>query len=283
LSKNPALNFAAARHNPCHSVAGMRGAQAFERRAADVRTFWGEGMIKRAILFAGIGALALGACVLLSLAAGFAAARGDASSGVFRQDKGKFNIILNGQSVGREDFEIAPSDSRWIATGTTQLKLPDGKQVKVTGKLALQPDGTPVTYDWTSQTGKASGAHIDFSNGVAKITLAFQGAHSFQQDLTFASPLIAVLDNNLYYQYDVLARIYDWSKGGAQTFPVLIPQELTPGTITVRSTGSVTASGKSYEGLQVTTSDLEVQLFLDSEHRLMRLEVPSAQVSIVRE
>src|SRR2546429_4276711 len=29
---------------------------------------------------------------------------------------------------------------------------------------------------------------------------------------SFNSPLIAVLDNNLYHQYAVLARIYDWSK-----------------------------------------------------------------------
>ncbi len=68
-----------------------------------------------------------------------------------------------------------------------------------------------------------------------------------------------------------------------QSFPVLIPQELTPGTIKVESTGSATADGKSYEGLKVTTSDIEILLLLDGNHRLMRLEVPSATVSVVRE
>ena len=244
---------------------------------------WGDVMKKRAIPFAGFHLLALGLSVSFLFEAGFAAPKSGASSGVFRQDKGKFKVLLNGQSVGHEEFEIAPTDSGWIARGTTELTPPDGKDVKVTGKLTLQPDGTPVSYDWTSQAGKANGAHIAFSNGVAKITLALPNAKTFEQDLTFASPLIAVLDNNLYDQYAVLARIYDWSKGGAQTFPVLIPQELTPGTITVQSMGSVSAGGKKYDGLKVTTSDLEVQLFLDSDRRLMRLEVPSAQVTVVRE
>jgi hypothetical protein len=63
----------------------------------------------------------------------------------------------------------------------------------------------------------------------------------------------------------------------------LIPQELTPGTIAIESAGSLTAGGKSYDGLRVVTSDLEVVLYLDSNHRLMRLEVPAAKVSIVRD
>ncbi len=105
----------------------------------------------------------------------------------------------------------------------------------------------------------------------------------FEQNLSFGTPLIAVLDNNLYYQYAVLARIYDWSKGGEQTFPVLIPQDLTPGTVKVLSTGSASADGKSYEGLKVTSSDLEILLLLDSSHRLIRLEVPEAKVSVIRE
>jgi hypothetical protein len=205
------------------------------------------------------------------------------SSGIFQEDKGKFNVLLDGQSVGHEDFEIAPSEAGWTARGTTQLKPPQGQATKITGKLTLHPDGSPVAYEWVAQTEKTNGAHIAFSNGVAKITLEMQGARPFEQDLTFGTPLVAVLDNNLYYQYAVLARIYDWSKRGAQTFPVLIPQELTPGSITVEANGSVTADGKSYEGLKVTTSDLEVQLYLDSDHRLMRLEVPSAKVTVIRD
>ena len=64
---------------------------------------------------------------------------------------------------------------------------------------------------------------------------------------------------------------------------MLIPQELTPGTVTVLSTGTAAADGKTYEGLKVTSSDLEILLLLDNNHRLVRLEVPAAKVSVIRE
>ena len=202
---------------------------------------------------------------------------------VLAPDKGKFTIQLDGQTVGHEDFEISASPAGWAAQGTTELKVPDSPAARVTGTLTLQPDGAPISYEWLSQSEKTNGARIAFANGVAKITLQMQGARPFEQDMTFGTPLIAVLDNNLYYQYGVLARVYDWSKRGAQNLPVIIPQELTPGSVAVESTGAVTANGKSYDGLRVKTSDLEVQLFIDSNHRLMRLEVPAAKVSVARD
>lgn len=206
-----------------------------------------------------------------------------AAPGVFVQDKGKFTIKLAGQTVGHEEFDIAPSEGGWLAKGTSDIKPPEGVRSKVTGSLTLEANGSPISYEWVAQSNKTNGAHIIFANGIARITLEMQGARPFQQDLSFNNPLILVLDNNLYHQYAVLARIYDWSKGGEQTFPVLIPQELTPGTVKVLSSGSASADGKTYEGLKVSSSDLEIQLLLDNSHRLIRLEVPEAKVSVIRE
>ena len=222
--------------------------------------------------------------LLLILIFGFALAHAQKTDGgIFQPDKGKFSVLLDGKSIGHEDFEIAPNGAGWLARGTTTIKSDKGGDTKVTGNLTLQTDGTPVAYDWTAQTDKTNGAHILFANGIAKITLEMQGARPFEQDLTFGAPLVVVLDNNLYHQYAVLARIYDWSKRGVQQLPVLIPQDLTPGTITLEATGSASSKGKTYEGLRVTTSDLEIDLLLDTSHKLMRLEVPSAKVSVVRE
>ncbi len=222
------------------------------------------------------------ACAAFSLAAQKKPAPTSGPS-VFAQDKGKLTIKLGGQTVGHEEFEIAPSGGGWLAKGTAEIKPPEGASSRVSGSLTLQANGAPISYDWSAQAEKTNGAHVLFANGVASITLEMQGARPFQQDLSFGSPLIAVLDNNLYHQYAVLARIYDWSKGGVQTFPVIIPQELTPGSITVQSTGSASTDGKTYEGLKVTSSDLEILLLLDSNHRLMRLEVPDAKVSVIRD
>jgi len=212
--------------------------------------------------------------------------RGAAGGGapVFSPDKGKLIIQLNGETIGSEQFELTQTGNNWLAKGTTELKVPGTTPAtSVSGTLMLQPDGAPISYEWTSHADKTNGAHVVFSNGTAKITLQMQGARPFEQDLSFNAPVIAILDNNLYHQYALLAKLYDWSKRGTQTFPVLIPQDLTPGTISVEATGSTTVDRKSYEGLRVTTADLEVLLLLDANHRLMRLEVPSAKVSVVRQ
>jgi hypothetical protein len=218
---------------------------------------------------------------------GLALTKSGAAAGgapVFSPDKGKLVIQLNGETIGSEQFELSQTGNNWLAKGTTELKVPGATAAtSVSGTLMLQPDGAPISYEWTSHADKTNGAHVVFSNGTAKITLQMQGARPFEQDLSFNAPVIAILDNNLYHQYALLAKLYDWSKRGTQAFPVLIPQDLTPGTISVEATGSQTVDGKSYEGLRVTTTDLEVILLLDSNHRLMRLEVPSAKVSVVRQ
>jgi hypothetical protein len=221
-------------------------------------------------------------CATLTLAAQKKPAP-TAGLNVFAQDKGKFTIQLEGHTVGHEEFELAPAGGGWTARSTTDIKPPDSPAMQVTGTLTMQPDGAPISYEWISHADKTNGAHILFANGVAKITLEMQGARPFEQDMSFGTPLVAVLDNNLYYQYAVLARVYDWTKGGPQNFPVLITQELTPGTISIEAAGSQSLGGKSYDALRVVTSDIEVVLYLDSHHRLMRVEVPSAKVSIIRD
>src|SRR5262245_2418971 len=216
-------------------------------------------------------------------AVAFARAQKRDSNTALQPDKGKFSLLVDGKSMGQEEFEIAPSGAGWMARGTTTIKGENGGDTKVTGNLTLQADGAPIAYDWTAQSDKTNGAHILFANGTAKIMLEMQGSRPYEQDLSFGTPLVVILDNNLYHQYAVLARIYDWSKGGAQQLPVLIPQELTPGSITLESTGSASQGGKSYEGLRVATGDVEILLLLDNKHKLMRLEVPAAKVSVVRE
>jgi hypothetical protein len=224
---------------------------------------------------------------LLALDGPSAAATGPgqkkAAQSRFAPDKAKLRILLDGQPVGSEEFEITASGDAWMAKGATELRLPEGGNARVNATLHLRADGSPKSYEWTSQGEKKNGARITFEGGVAKIQLEMEGARPFLQELTFGTPMVAVLDNNLYHHYEILARIYDWSKKGAQAFPVLIPQDLTPGSITAEATGPQSTEGNSYEGLRVTTPDLEVVLYLDGNHRLMRLEVPASKVSVVRE
>ena len=220
--------------------------------------------------------------VLLAAASGFAGAAGfPKSASVFAPDKGSFKILVNGQQMGKEEFEIAPDGDNWVAKGSSEIHSADGV-TRVSGTLQLHADGTPVNYQWTTQGAKKAGATITFSGPMATIELRLEGRRPFTQQFTFGSAQIAVLDNNLYYQYAILARMYDRDRKGTQNFPVLVPQELTPGNVTVESLGEQNAGGgKKMEELVVKTQDLEVDLFLDNG-KLMRIVAPSTNAEIDR-
>ena len=82
----------------------------------------------------------LGALLLCMLAIGLlaTAAQKKAPTGsVFVPEKGKFNILLDGNSVGREEYEISASGGGWTAHGTTSMKPPQGAPSTVSGTLTL--------------------------------------------------------------------------------------------------------------------------------------------------
>src|SRR5215472_1762108 len=210
-----------------------------------------------------------------------AAAPTPAPASVLVADKGDFRIMVSGQQVGKEQFEISASGADWVAHGTSEVQTSDGA-TRVTGTLQLHADGSPGHYEWSTQGKKKASATIDFSNLTANMEVHLEGARPYNQTLTFSASPIVVLDNNLYHQYAILARLYDREKKGVQTFSVLVPQELTPGTITVDSLSTQDVDRKKLEELTAKTEDLEVHLYLDNG-RLVRIAAPSNNAEIVRE
>jgi hypothetical protein len=201
----------------------------------------------------------------------------------FTADKGKFRILQGGSEAGTEEFDLSPSGNAWIAKGETVLHLAGGGETRSSGQLRLAADGTPLRYDWSAGTDKKASGSVTFEDGTAKTVVNLDGKDPVHQDFKFTSPHAAILDNNLYDQYAVLGRLYDWDEKGVQSFPVLIPQDLTPGTIDVESLGPEPGDGGRFEVLRVHTADLEIHLFFDAKRHLMRLEVPAANVVIVRQ
>jgi hypothetical protein len=196
-------------------------------------------------------------------------------------DKGTFKILVSGQQIGKEEFSIAPNGGDWSAHGSTEIQSPKGN-THVIGNLVVHADGVPVHYEWSTQGSKKASATIAFTGVTANVELHLEGARPFTQQFTFAAPLVVVLDDNLYYQYTFLARLYDWDKKGEQSFAVLVPQEMTPGTVTVDSMGEQVVNGQKVQELRVKTEDNEIDLFLDGP-KLVRLVAPAANAEIIRE
>ena len=205
-----------------------------------------------------------------------------AAAVVFSPDKGKFKILVNGQPAGTEEFSLSANGGNWIARGNAEIQTPQGA-AHVTGNLELRPDGAPVRYEWNMQGAKKAASTIVFNGATANVELRMEGARPYTQQFTLNSDHVVVLDNNMYDQYAILARLYDWDKKGAQSFSVIVPQEMTPGSVTVESLGKQdTGNGAKLEELRVKTEDIEINLFLDGQ-RLVRIVSPSANAEIIRE
>lgn len=202
---------------------------------------------------------------------------------VFTPDKGKFRITINGQQIGNEDFSISANGEQWVARSTTSAHAPGGVDIKASGELRLAADGAPLHYEWSAEAQKKASGSVDFVGATAKCVADFGAASPLRKDFNFSSPHVAVLDNNLYYQYAILARQYDWKAGGKQDFSVVIPQDMVPGAISVESVSAPMAGKGASEALRASTPDIEILLYLDRDHRLVRLEVPSSNAVIERE
>lgn len=197
--------------------------------------------------------------------------------------KGKYRDTVAGKEVGSEEFEITGSAGGWLAHGNATVKSAKGPDTRITSELQLTASGAPVHYQWTTATGsKKSSASVDFSGGTATIHLQVNGSKPYTQQFFFKSPNVVILDDNLYYQYAILAALYDWSAKGVQTFSVLIPQEMTPGTITVEALDPEDSGGKNLQRLRVRSQDLEIILYLDG-NRLEKISVPSSNAEILRQ
>jgi hypothetical protein len=198
-------------------------------------------------------------------------------------DKGTFRILLSGAQVGTEQFEATAVGSARVFRSEAVIHVPGQPESRSSGELRVGPDGSPLGYTWTAQGEKKASGSVEFKDGTAKTLLDMEtGKDPYQSDFMFPSSRVAILDNNLNYQYTLVAQLYDWNAKGPQTFPVLAPQDMTPGTITVESLGRKTVEGGTFETLRVNTADLEVLAYYDARRRLMRLEIPAAMVAIVR-
>jgi len=231
----------------------------------------------------------LGAFMVFALLVGagfaFAAqrqAKVPAAASVLEAEKGRFRVVLDGATVGSEEFQISASGNEWMATGKVEVKAPGAPPAMVNARLRLTRAGNPVHYEWSAGPDKKISATVEFQDGGARLAVIREGSEPHLQGFVFPSPRVIILDNNFYHHYAILARLYDWKTGGIQSFPVLIPQELTPGTISVeRLDPQQTGDGK-LDVLRVRSPDLEIDLFLD-KLRLVRIAVPGSNAEVIRE
>jgi dienelactone hydrolase len=189
---------------------------------------------------------------------------------------GRYDLTMNGQSVGSETFDIACRPNGYTATGRTQLAMA-GASIDLTTRLEVGADFVPAS---ASAKGTVNGQPFDqsgtFVDGTATLTTNGQ-----QQSVPYAKGA-SWLGANIFYANVFIAARYDEAKGGSQQIAIFpqIAMDLERATLdTVRLDNGESATFARFVarvGLQ------QFILWRDGSGRLAAMGIPAQQFSAVR-
>jgi len=200
--------------------------------------------------------------------------------------QGRLRILRNGQPLGAEHFEISATPTEIQARAESEFTI-DETTVRQTSRMLLGADLVPRRYDWKMEAPRSAWLAMEFKETEGTIRFPGPDGKEDQQVFTFKSPRVALLDNNFFYPYLLLAGLYDFAKGGTQTFEVFIPQSVQPGSVSVELQGveqqTVAGRPEAVRRLSIVTEDLQVLLWVSQSGSFVRLSVPAATVEVVPE
>jgi pimeloyl-ACP methyl ester carboxylesterase len=201
----------------------------------------------------------------------------------------QFLVFFRSQPIGREEVVVLRMTDGWVVRGTSRL----GPPIDITTRVA------EVDYDtqWRPKSvivdGVVRGQDLTlkttFSGGKASNVIAVQGAPQSKVDEVSADPV--VLPNTFLGSYAALAMRLQGKTPGAELRGYIAPQA----EITIRVAGAILESINtprgSIQAMHYTltfnnpppTGDLGVNLWADTEGRLLRLNIPAQQIEMARE
>ncbi len=201
-------------------------------------------------------------------------------------ERATFSILSEGRKIGTEKFEIAPVASGWEATGEIQLELPGGPRVTETSSLRLDPNFQPTSYERRQKSPKPGSVSVQFGKTETTLTSTTEAGTETQVFFLPGSPL-AVLDTNFFHHYALWLRQYDPARSGPQHFNVFVPQEATPGTISLELQGlekqTVGKISVELNHFRAVTEDVKIEIWATPEGAIYRLSIPQANLEIIRE
>ncbi|MGH9376432.1 MAG: hypothetical protein ACRD1J_09760 [Terriglobia bacterium] len=208
---------------------------------------------------------------------------GSPNPAAFAQDQGVFILEVAGRRIGTESFEIRSRDSQIEARAEIQIHAAQNGKVsdfRTFPDLILNAALDPVSYTWSQKSPQSSRISIDFKE--SPVHVRYRTVDGKLDNRTFALPRgVVILDDNVINQYELVARRYLRTPGGKQTFQAFIPQEALPGTLRVTSLGmeSIDVGGRKQtaQRLALSTGLAQIDLWVDQEGRLLRMERPSVR------
>ena len=220
----------------------------------------------------------------LGLALGLALAAASPLLGQPSKDQqGVLRIEVEGKVVGTERYQIVHAGSTIRAQAEIQLKVA-GETVRQNTSLVLSRNYELLSYEWRLEKPRKSFVRIGMVDGRARVTFPRPDGKEEEQQFEFGADRVALLDNNVFHHFLLLAHFYDVEKGGPQTIRVFVPQSVQPGQVTMEAKGvkTVEVSGTKVlaRRLDVTTGDNQILLWISDKKEIVHLHVPQSHVTV---
>ena len=211
------------------------------------------------------------------------------SSFHFGKESGSFRILFGGEEIGEEKFQIVEEASAFKATAEIRIAV-DREKEKVVflihPVLQFTRSFEPLSYQVVQEAGpNKMRAKVNFKPG--KSEAVYETGKETDTRQVELKKDVMILDDNVFHHYLVLVKRYDFSKGGQQEFSAFVPQQFLSGGVSVADKGKETVQignkNLSLQHLLVDTGELQISLWLNESHELLKLSVPKSNVDVLRE
>ncbi|MDQ3213254.1 MAG: alpha/beta fold hydrolase [Acidobacteriota bacterium] len=218
-------------------------------------------------------------------ASGQGAASGQGTSTSIAGDT-EFTLFLNGKRVGTEQVRVAQAGTTWIVSSTAQFGPPLNATVS-RFELKYTADWQPTELHIEAmQPGRTLALTTSFGVTTATNVITQNGSTSSKTDQISARSI--VLPNNFYAGYVVLAARLAGTNPGAELPVYVAPSaeiRVSVKAITEEQINSPSGplSTRLYDlTIQNPGSPIDALAAIDPGGRLLRFEIPSAGVRLIR-
>ena len=210
-------------------------------------------------------------------------------------DEGIFVVFQNGQRVATEDFTVRQLSASSVTSAHLRLES-GGSTLEQTTQLSLTPDGSLARYEWQQLSPVRRSVTVEPNDQVLVMHTNAGGKssdHSF-----FLTPNAFVLDDYVFSSREVLLWRYmatsckqratgDGCDLIRARFPIVVPRRDTSGEVYVEFKGfedtPLNGRPQHLRHFVIQTNGPEWHLWLDEQHKLLRISVPDSNLEVLRQ
>jgi hypothetical protein len=212
-------------------------------------------------------------------------------------DSGSFGVFVSGKRVATEKFQVEKREDGNVSN--SELTVDDGNQkYSQTSQLQLATNGDLQRYSWKEQSPGKGETTVEPKDTFLMEYVSPKPEEKTQEVPFFTPRSTAILDDNFFIHRELL--VWRYMGAGCQlglgqtncrppkmTFGVIVPRQAVFITVSLEYLGreKVTVGGAERELSRFNLSGESISwaLWLDDQHKLVRILIPADNTEVVRD